>query len=1117
MPNSTVVKMIAADSAWQLPPFVGNVFQYLVAHATQRPTATALVVHHRSVSFSELHALACKAAHYLHAQGVRSGAVVALTVADEFAMTVALLGLAALGAASFPIPKGATAFQRQEYEQGARATVLVTDAPAVVAFTGLKIEFGWAMLEAVSGNNHEWPLDAAPAAPLLVMIGSGTTGRSKLLPLTHPQQHARLLVASQVAMSSDDRVLTLAPMEYSAVVSRFWGALYFGSCFYLPDRSRLAVLAFCNTHQITHLLGAVSQIERVLAQLPAGTQNALSSVQVLTLTSSPVSDELRARIRVGLTEGLHILYGTNEFGPATFVGPPGTYDVPATVGTVIPGVQVEVVDRNGQPLPVNGVGEVRLRGPTLIDGYLDDPASTHERFREGWFYPGDLGKFDAQGHLIYYGRTDHMMIVNGINLYPAEIERVLVAHPAVADVAVVPLKHRVHHDVPVAAVTLRSGCSASEAELLAFARARLGTHSPHRVAVLQQIPRTALGKLQRAELASVLFTPGTDHNPDIAPAPYVPVQLSRKLNVNFVCPTSATLARLDAWLDRLEVEDREWLPLHALRGGTALTEWPMAWMWRAMLLARSIVLWAGMPLFDRPALNGVTALPDVKLGWQCQVRIPVVEGMPLSVYEGALSLALKVCQYCHSNPLVDPLPSRISNYMQRQMVALKRQVPGGKSTVPVLRVAHSLGIPFIHLGAGAYQLGWGSKARRLARSSSDRDSAMGARLAQDKVVAAALIRSAGLPAPTHMEVPNVEQAQSAAKRLGWPVVVKPVDADRGEGVTVDVSDDLAVATAFEHAQRASPNKRVIVEQQVHGTCHRMFVANGRLLYAVKRAPMSVCGDGVHTVAELVAAEVQVQARRPPWLRSEIAPMDDLALAAIAAVGLTPADVPMRDQWVPLRRIESTQWGGVDEDVTARVHPQNVLLALRAAELFGLEIAGVDMLSRDLAQAWFENAAIVNEVNFAPLLGGAPISRGHIPRFLHQYMPEGARIPVQVFVGDEAALTQARAHWQACIAQEGLRVCLTTAHATHLSNGDEWHMPLASLYHRVQAVVRSANVDALVMVVMDDEFAHNGLPLARVDRLTVVNGSLSATRAAGKSMDATQWAAFAPVLQAWVHG
>jgi cyanophycin synthetase len=290
-------------------------------------------------------------------------------------------------------------------------------------------------------------------------------------------------------------------------------------------------------------------------------------------------------------------------------------------------------------------------------------------------------------------------------------------------------------------------------------------------------------------------------------------------------------------------------------------------------------------------------------------------------------------------------------------------------------------IPFMHLGGGVYQLGWGKHLQLIDRSATVADAAIGARVAQDKAVSALFLRRAGMPAGIHQLVRTQDDALAAAQRLGWPVVVKPADRERGEGVSVQVRDAAALVKAFALALQCSKSGRILVEKQVEGVCHRLFIAHGKLLYAVKRWPRSVFGDGVHTVAALVDQAQALENERAPWLREPAYPRDDLTLQALRQQGLDWASVPAAGRRVHLRDIESTQWGGWDEEVSHQLHPDNLAIALHAAQLLGLSVAGVDVISSDITQPWHQNGAIINEVNHAPLLGGGEISAAFRWKFL----------------------------------------------------------------------------------------------------------------------------------------
>lgn len=162
--------------------------------------------------------------------------------------------------------------------------------------------------------------------------------------------------------------------------------------------------------------------------------------------------------------------------------------------------------------------------------------------------------------------------------------------------------------------------------------------------------------------------------------------------------------------------------------------------------------------------------------------------------------------------------------------------------------------------------------------------------------------------------------------------------------------------------------------------------------------------------------------------------------------------------VPLRPIESTEWGGVDEEVTQVIHPENLKVAIEAAKLFGLHIAGIDIISPDITKPWHENGAIINEVNFAPLFGGAEISRSYIPQFFANFIEGDAKIPIKLFDSEESALA-----FQKNQAAQGKSCYVTTADRTIDELGREIVMPLKKLKQRIRALTLRSDVDAIAIV------------------------------------------------------
>jgi acyl-CoA synthetase (AMP-forming)/AMP-acid ligase II len=204
-----------------------------------------------------------------------------------------------------------------------------------------------------------------------------------------------------------------------------------------------------------------------------------------------------------INRNLYIVYGTNEGEALALASPSLQEQIPNTVGIAARSIDIEIVDEHAKRKPALDTGEVRVRGPGVITTYLNNAEATAKSFKDGWFYPGDLGYLTEEGALVLQGRKDDMMIFDGINIYAAEIETVLSAHPAVNDVASFAIKHERYQDVPVAAVTLKE--LVSEKELIDFCRIPLGIKHPKRIFILKEFPRNQMGKVLKHELSLVVM------------------------------------------------------------------------------------------------------------------------------------------------------------------------------------------------------------------------------------------------------------------------------------------------------------------------------------------------------------------------------------------------------------------------------------------------------------------------------------------------------------------------------------------------------------------------------------------------------------------------------------
>jgi acyl-CoA synthetase (AMP-forming)/AMP-acid ligase II len=250
----------------------------------------------------------------------------------------------------------------------------------------------------------------------------------------------------------------------------------------------------------------VPPLLRTLMNDPAASP-ALRQLSVLLVSSSTVSQSLREDVLRQVTPGLYVMYGSNEMPTLAVAAGMAAARTRDTVGYPIPRGELQIVDDNGRPVPPGTVGQIRARNEGMIDSYIDDPEADRTFFKDGWFYPGDLACWSPDGQVIFRGRADDLMIIDGINIFPMEIENCLQDHPGVVEAVAFPLRSERGGDTPAAAVRVRA--EVTPAELIGYAKERLGVRHPRRVMIVDDFPRNEMGKPLRHELAAAMTRGGT--------------------------------------------------------------------------------------------------------------------------------------------------------------------------------------------------------------------------------------------------------------------------------------------------------------------------------------------------------------------------------------------------------------------------------------------------------------------------------------------------------------------------------------------------------------------------------------------------------------------------------
>ncbi|MCJ7711710.1 MAG: acetate--CoA ligase family protein, partial [Chloroflexi bacterium] len=302
-----------------------------------------------------------------------------------------------------------------------------------------------------------------------------------------------------------------------------------------------------------------------------------------------------------------------------------------------------------------------------------------------------------------------------------------------------------------------------------------------------------------------------------------------------------------------------------------------------------------------------------------------------------------------------------------RLLHIAERLAFGPSTQALLDEAAVRDIPFMRLDRySLVQLGQGVHQQRIRATMTSRTSGIAVDIASDKKLTNRLLDSAGLPVPRSEVVETEDEAVAAARRLGYPCVLKPLDGNHGRGVALDLADEAAVRGAFPEAYRQSRSRDVLVESYITGRDYRCLVIGGKLAAVAERVPASVTGDGKLSIRDLV--EITNEDPRRGIGHEKVLTrikLDDNAIAVLEGQGFAPDDVPPAGTFVKLALTGNMSTGGTSIDRTLEAHPDNVEIAETAARVVGLDIAGIDFICPDIEEPVRETGGGIVEVNAAP--------------------------------------------------------------------------------------------------------------------------------------------------------
>lgn len=494
----------------------------LAAQAAARPEATALIDGDQRTSYGELAALAERTAHALLRTGAKKGSRIAILDHDSARLFAVVFGIARIGGVvvglNWRLTESELAFQLDDAgvevlfvgpEFVAKARALQTACKALHTVVALRGGDGsFVPFEAFANDEPTRAIDCdvGPEDVAVQMYTSGTTGKPKGVLLPHRSFVA--VVASMRAVgdpwigwSANDVSLLGIPSFH---IGGMWWAMTgfsFGAAnVVLPTFAGWRVIELLQRHRVTKACMVPAMLQLCMAE-PDCKHADFSSLQTIVYGGSPIPrPNLEAAMRT-FGCGFAQIYGLTETGNTAVCLRPADHlrpELREAAGRPYPGVHVKVIDAAGHVLPPRSIGEICIRSPANMLGYWKRPDATAATLRDGYVHTGDAGFLDEEGYVHVCDRLKDMVCTAGENVYPAEVESALCAHPAVAEAAVIGVPDDRWGEVLKAIVVLRTGMAATPAELLGAVRKQIAEFKvPRSVQFAQSLPRTPSGKIQK--------------------------------------------------------------------------------------------------------------------------------------------------------------------------------------------------------------------------------------------------------------------------------------------------------------------------------------------------------------------------------------------------------------------------------------------------------------------------------------------------------------------------------------------------------------------------------------------------------------------------------------------